>query len=152
MGEAGQQGASHSARQGATASCPPFPQPPPGSSPPLQPPRPLHQLHPGDPTLWPWANLKGFHRALPLPPSALPFPRNSRTPPTANLGSRCFSSSFEAWLAASRPVSSFRLPLLFLTLARPPPSPIGETPAWGRGARGGSALGWRWDAREALWD
>ncbi|XP_041623398.1 translation initiation factor IF-2-like [Vulpes lagopus] len=57
-----------------------------------------------------------FRRAPPLPPSAfLPAPRGSGTPPSANLGSRRPSSSSEAALASSRPVSPFRLPLPFLT-------------------------------------
>lgn len=69
------------------------------------------------PRLRPSANLGSFRRAPPLPPSALlPSPRSSGRPPSANLGSLGFSSSSEAWLAAWRALSSFRLPLLFLTL------------------------------------
>ncbi|XP_059043429.1 serine/arginine repetitive matrix protein 3-like [Mustela lutreola] len=57
----------------------------------------------------PSENLGSFRRAPPLPPSAfLPAPRGSGTPPSANLGSARPSSSSEAWLASSRPVSSFR--------------------------------------------
>nr|XP_035955546.1 uncharacterized protein LOC118540483 [Halichoerus grypus] len=64
----------------------------------------------------PSENLGSFRRAPPLPPSAfLPAPRGSGTPPSANLGSPRPSSSSEAWLASSRPVRSFRLPLLFFT-------------------------------------
>lgn len=67
--------------------------------------------------LRPSANLGSFRRAPPLPPSALlPSPRSSGRPPSANLGSLGFSSSFEAWLAAWRALSAFRWPLLFLTL------------------------------------
>ncbi|XP_045668819.1 uncharacterized protein LOC123802274 [Ursus americanus] len=64
----------------------------------------------------PSENLGSFRRAPPLPPSAfLPAPCGSGTPPSANLGSPRPSSSSEAWPASSRPVSSFRLPLRFLT-------------------------------------
>lgn len=67
--------------------------------------------------LQPSANLGSFRRAPPLLPSALlPSPRSSGRPPSANLGSLRFSSSFEAWLAASRAVSSFRLLLLLLAI------------------------------------
>ncbi|XP_064141035.1 uncharacterized protein LOC135231277 [Loxodonta africana] len=66
----------------------------------------------------PSENIGSFRRARPLPPSVfLPAQRSSRTAPSANLGLCRPSSSSEACFASSRPVSSFRLPLLFLTRA-----------------------------------
>ncbi|XP_053779458.1 uncharacterized protein [Desmodus rotundus] len=100
------------------ASCPPLPQPPLGPSPPpaaaaAAPPTTSGQLR--------GCGLRQTSAvsAAPLlchPRPSSPSARNSGTPSSANLGSLRFSSSFEAWLNASIPVSSFRLPLLFLTL------------------------------------
>lgn len=111
------------------------------------------------PRLRPSANLGSFRRAPPLPPSALlPSPRSSGRPPSANLGSLGFSSSSEAWLAAWRALSSFRLPLLFLTLTSDhcysslrrvlPGDPL-EAGSGGPGVRGeGAVFGRRTVGRE----
>lgn len=107
----------------------------------------------------PSEKLGSFRRAPPLPPSAfLPAPRGSGTPPSANLGSARPSSSSEAWLASSRPVSSFRLSLLFLTrksgrcrssLGIVPLGDLLEAGPGGSGVRGvGAAFGRRTVGRE----